>query len=54
MRSKETILKDGATKDSLILEVLLDIREDVVPKEVLAPLYISNKPPKERKKRTPK
>ncbi len=53
MRSKEVIQSDGSTKNDLILEVLLDIREALVPKEIMAPLYVSDKPPK-KKKATPR
>ncbi len=43
MRSKEVIQSDGSNKNDLILEVLLDIREALVPKEILAPLYVKPK-----------
>ena len=43
MRSKEVIQSDGSNKNDLILEVLLDIREALVPKEMMAPLYVSDK-----------
>ena len=46
MRSKEVIQEDGRNKNDLILEVLLDIREALVPKEILRPLYVSDKPSK--------
>lgn len=51
MRSKETIQEDGSNKNDLILEVLLDIREALVPKEILRPLYVSGKPPKVKRKK---
>lgn len=57
MRDKEAIASSGAVKDDLIIEVLLDIRELLRPEgiiiqaEVPAPLYVSDKPPKPRKKR---
>ena len=61
MRDRERILKCGELKDSLILEILLDIRDllkpqDVVVEEtktqdVVAPLYISDKPPKKKKRK---
>ena len=54
MRNREQIVSDGSIKDLLILEVLLDIRE-LLNKETIgtpeAPLYISDKPPREKKKK---
>ncbi len=43
MRNKEDIQSDGSNKNDLILEVLLDIGEALVPKEMMAPLYVKPK-----------
>ena len=56
MRSRQEIEKDPRNFDALTLEILLDIRELLrkdIPEEVKeeAPLYISDKEPKPRKKR---
>ena len=51
MRSNLEILSDGSIKDLLILEVLLDIRDLMRPKEEVAPLYVSDKPPRKKKPR---
>ncbi len=51
MRDRLEIIKDGSVKDLLIIEVLLDIRDLLRPKEEVAPLYVSDKPPKKKKVR---
>ena len=54
MRDRQVIENSGAVKELLLLEVLLDIRNLLSPKEEItqeAPLYISDKPPKPKKKK---
>ena len=52
MRTRHEIEKDPKNYEALLLEVLLDLR-DLLRKDepVEAPLYISDKEPKPRKKR---
>ena len=59
MRSRKEIEKDPRNFDALTFEVLLDIRDMLrrdIPEEVeeKAPLYVSDKEPKPRKKRKKK
>ena len=53
MRDREVIAKSGAIKNDLLLEVLLDIRDLLKPQvfEEPAPLYVSDKPPRKKRKK---